>query len=106
MMRKLTLMRPMMDMQARRSVRPLAASQTRAFRPNLPAASSLEMPSNASGACGGVELDLSNPRIAFKTSSSFELARGIVILTACSQPWLGRNAEALLSLSRRPDGLG
>ena len=93
----------MLGVHARRSVCAVAIPTARAFRANVPAASSLEVPASAvAGVQGGVsELDLANPRIAFQASSSYELARGVAVLTACSQPWLVRNAEAILSLSRR-----
>ena len=74
--------------------------RTRAFRANPPAASSFEVSASAPGERGALELDLSNPRIAFQVSSSFELARGVAVLTACSQPWLVRNAESMLALLR------
>ena len=93
----------MLGVHARRSVRAMAIPTARAFRTNVPAASSLEIPASAASASpgGAPELDLANPRIAFQASSSYELARGVAVLTACSQPWLVRNAEAILSLSRR-----
>jgi len=93
-------------MHARRSVRAVdvclrsRAGHLRAFRTNVPAASSLEIPAGTISGGGGAP-DLANPRIAFQASSSYELARGVAVLTACNQPWLVRNAEAVLSLSRR-----
>lgn len=89
----------MLGMHARRSVRAMGVIHLRAFRTNVPAASSLEIPAEISG--GGGAPDLANPQIAFQASSSYELARGVAVLTACNQPWLVRNAEAVLSLSRR-----
>ena len=93
----------MLGVHARRSVRAMAIPTARAFRTNVPAASSLEIPASAASASpgGAPELDLANPRIAFQASSSYELARGIAILTVCSQPLFVRNAEAILTLTRR-----
>ena len=96
----------MLGMHARRSVRAVdvclrsRAGHLRAFRTNVPAASSLEIPAGTISGGGGAP-DLANPRTAFQASSSYELARGVAVLTACNQPWLVRNAEAVLSLSRR-----
>ena len=94
----------MLGVHARRTLRAVAIPTARAFRTNVPAASSLEIPARTvAGDLRGLapEIDLANPRIAFQASSSYELARGVAVLTACSQPWLVRNAEAILSLSRR-----
>ena len=70
----------------------------RSFRAHRAAASSVEWPT---AVAGDSALDLSNPRIAFQASSSFELARGVAVLTLCSQPFLVRNAEVMLLFSRR-----
>ena len=101
----------MLGTPARRSVRAVdvclrsRAGYLRAFRTNVPAASSLEIPAGTiSGGAPRLQTpapDLANPRIAFQASSSYELARGVAVLTACNQPWLVRNAETVLSLSRR-----
>ena len=94
----------MLRVHARRTLRAVAIPTARAFRTNVPAASSLEIPARTvAGDLRGLapEIDLANPRIAFQASSSYELARGVAVLTACSQPWLVRNAEAILSLSCR-----
>lgn len=44
-------------------------------------------------------LDVADTQTAFKGYSTVELLRGAAVLTACSQPWLVRQSEALLVLS-------
>ena len=45
------------------------------------------------------KLRFSDGQQAFACASTFALARGAAVLTACTQPWLVRNAEGLLNAS-------
>ena len=76
------------------------AGFARALHANRPAASTAaELPPSAQPCTAS--LDLTNPQVAFQASTSLEIVRGVAVLTACSQPWLVRRAESILTLSRK-----
>ena len=73
----------------------------RAFRPLRPLARRLSIALHPPPVKATPALNFTDSQQAFSATSTLELLRGAVVLTACSQPWLVRHADEGLALSRR-----